>query len=534
MAVGALIASGCIVQAPLALPADSDTGWSEIQSRHFRLVTDLDAEDASAVLTTFERTYGLLAKVLFAGEAAPDFETQVLAFRTERELHEFIPPPYSGRYLKRLPNDIQSPPTVVLAGKPSLANRVLLAHELTHRFNHVAFQSMPIWLNEGLAEYYSTVRGEADRPVVGELDPDNGFATGSVQSDPSHVVFQGGLIDISKVPLPSALMQLDRDAFYGRETELAERPSLKADEKIAQNYAAAWAFTHMLMQSSGRGGDLRRAVEDHANRRDLAAALRSIEREHAEIDREFETYLRAAIPWRQHHEGAPPPLTGASRRALTGAEVLAWWTRLDSFQGRTAERSSRRLEDGVNRWSADPDLEFLRGRRDMLTNNAKEAERHLKQALARRPGQPGYQLALALLYLRDRTGTSWSPPAREVLLAQAFETLGQVAQTPVELNTVAIYHMMKATPARALAFAERASRADPDCWSCLHTYAAATFQLGRAADAAELERSALERLPDDAPSKVTAALAHDRDRYLGEASSGAKDDQRGTMLFLPD
>ena len=532
--LAALAAAGCIVHAPLALPEAGDMPWSEIRSRHFRLVTDLDADDADSVVRTFEHTYGLLAKVLFAGEAAPDFETQVLAFRTEGELHEFIPPPYTGRYMYRLPNDIQSAPTVVMAGKPSPANRVLLAHELTHRFNHVAFQSMPVWLNEGLAQYYSTVRGDVAHPVVGELDPENGFASGSVRSDPTHVIFQGALIDIAKVPLPSALMQLDRDHFYGRDAELANRQSVKADERIAQHYAATWAFTHMLMQSSGRGGDLRRAVEDPANRHDLAAALRSIEREGAGIDREFETYLRTPILWRQHHEGPPPSLAGVSRRALTEAEVLAWWTRLDSFEGRTAERSSRRLEEGVARWPGDPDLEFLRGRRDMLMKKAKEAELHFNQALARRPGDAGYQLALGLLYLRERTGTSWPPPERAALLSATFDKLGEVARTPLELNTVAIYHMMKTTAAQALPFAERAAHADPDCWSCLHTYAAATFQLGRAADAAELERAALQRLPDDADSEMTAVLTRDRDRYARAASSSTKGDQRGTMLFFPD
>jgi hypothetical protein len=532
LVMGAVVASGCIVHKPLALPVESDTGWSETKSTHFRLVTDLDAEDADAVLRTFERTYRLLAKVLFAGDAAPDFETQVIAFRTEGELHEFVPPPYTGRYMARLPNDLQSVPTVVMAGKPSPFNRMLLAHELTHRFNHVAFQSMPIWLNEGLAEYFSTVRGDIDQPVVGELDPENGFASGSVRSDRSHVIYQNGLIDIDEVPPPSTLMQLDRDNFYTRDEDLVRRQSLKANEKIVRNYVAAWAFTHMLMQSD-RGVDLRRALETPSNRQVLPAALRSLAQEGAEIDREFDTYLRTPIHWRQHHEGPPPPLTGVSRRPLTTAEVLAWWTRLDAFEGRTADRSSRRLEDGATRWPGDPDLEFLRGRRDMMLNRPRAAEDHLKQALARRPGDSGFQLALALLYLSNRTGTTWPQPERDALLSQAFEKLGEVAQTSAELNTVAIYHMMKKTPPRALPFAQRASRVDPDCWSCLHTYAAATYEMGSARDAAELERSALERLPDDAPSKVTTLLTQDRDRYV-RAASGANQDRQGTMLFLPD
>jgi tetratricopeptide (TPR) repeat protein len=170
----------------------------------------------------------------------------------------------------------------------------------------------------------------------------------------------------------------------------------------------------------------------------------------------------------------------------------------------------------------------------MLLNKAKEAESHFKLALARRPGDPAYQLALGLLYLHEQTGKSWPPAERDALMSQAFDALGNVAQTPVELNTAAIYYLIKTTAARALPFAERASRGDPDCWSCLHTYAAATFLLGRAAEAAELERSALERLPDDAPSKVTAVLTRDRARYLRAASSGSKDDRQDVYLFWPD
>ena len=534
LVLGVVFAAGCIVHAPLELPTDSGTNWSEIKSKHFKLVTDLDAEDADSVIRTFERTYGLLGKALFAGAAAPDFETHVLAFRTAEELHEFLPPPYGGGYMARLPNDIQSTPTVVMAGKPSPATRILLAHELTHRFNHVAFPSMPLWLNEGLAEYYSTLRGDIDHPVVGELDPDHGFASGSVRSDPTHVIYQGTLIDVARVPLPSVLMQLDHDGFYGREADLTAAQSPSRVEKITQNYAAAWAFTHMLMQSSARGGDLRRAVEDPTNRRDLAAAVRVLERDSSAIDREFETYLRTPIRWRQHHEGPPPAVAGVSRRDLTEPQVLAWWTRLDAFRGTTADRSWRRLEAGLDRWPEDPELLFLRGRRDMLANVPKDAERHFKQALARRPGDPGYQLALALLYLHEKTGASWPPAERVTLLSDAFEQLGAVARTPSELNSVAIYHLLKTTANQALPFAERASKADPDCWSCLHTLAAATFRLGQADEAAELERAALQRLPDDARSEVTAILKRDRDRYLRAASSDTNDDRQGTMLFWPD
>jgi hypothetical protein len=534
VALAAVLAAGCIVQTPLAVPSDSGGHWSELKSKHFTLVTDLDAEDADAVLRTFERTYGLLAKVLFAGEAAPDFRTQVLAFRTERELREFLPPPFTGRYMRRLPNDIQSEPTVVMQGRPSPSTRILLAHELTHRFIHVAFQALPVWLNEGLAQYYSTVRGDVGQPVVGELDPDNGFASGNVRFDANHIVFQGGLIEVGKVPRPSALMRLEHGQFYVHRADQADRRSVKMDAEIAQNYAGAWALAHMLMQSSDRGGDLRRAVETPADRRGLADALRALDRTASDVDREFDAYLRKPIRWRQHHEGPPPAVADISRRTLADAEVLSWWTRLDAFNGPSGQRASQRLEAGAARSPENPDFEYLRGRRDVLANKLRDGERHLQNALARRPGDAGYLLALALLYLDKKSSVVWPPAELSKLLADAIERLGKVAQTPSELNTVAIYHLTQTTTAQGFPFAERAARADPACWSCLHSFAAAQFAMGRASEAAALEQRAIDRLPEDAPPRIVGVLVRDRGRYTGATSGREARDNQGTTLFLPD
>jgi len=156
------VAAGCIVHGSLKPPSENGEQWLDLRSKHFHLMTDLDAEEAEGVVRSFEQGYARLGRVVFGSEAVPDFETEVIAFRSEGEFREFRPAPLSGQYLGQLPNDQEPTPTMLIYGGLSPENSILFTHELTHRFNHFALPAIPVWLNEGIAQYYSTVRGDVD------------------------------------------------------------------------------------------------------------------------------------------------------------------------------------------------------------------------------------------------------------------------------------------------------------------------------------------------------------------------------------
>ena len=46
--------ASCIVRGSLKAPSESGTQWVELRSKHFRLTTDLDADDAQGVVRAFE------------------------------------------------------------------------------------------------------------------------------------------------------------------------------------------------------------------------------------------------------------------------------------------------------------------------------------------------------------------------------------------------------------------------------------------------------------------------------------------------
>ena len=53
--------------------------------------------------------------------------------------------------------------------------RATFLHELAHRFIHQRFAHLPIWLDEGLAQLYSTLRIEGGRAVFGGAAPSTDF-----------------------------------------------------------------------------------------------------------------------------------------------------------------------------------------------------------------------------------------------------------------------------------------------------------------------------------------------------------------------
>jgi tetratricopeptide (TPR) repeat protein len=507
--------SGCIKHGntPLAAPSQSGAAWRELRSDHFTLVTDLDSAEAHGVMGMLERTYGLLGRVLFGAGRPPQFQTRVVCFRSESEFREFVPFPIRGIYKRDLPLDIEPVPAMVIFGGLSPENKLTLAHELGHRFNHAAFGSLPVWLEEGLASFHSTIRGEIDQPVVGEMNPEEGFASGSAWSRPDDVVYKGWQIPIARLPKASTLIGLDRRTFYSQ-GDPGKPPSEREKEATAGHYAAAWGLVHMLALGAPRYAEpFNKALADPAERRRLGLTfgygVSGVDR--ATLDRDFEDYLRKPTRWRQHHESSVPRADRVDEQILAEGRVLTWWARIDSF----GERSRRRLEQALAASADDPEVQFWYARHRMLDADAQIAERHFKLAIDRAPDDVRAQMALALLYLGfDRA--VWPPPEREARLRGAMARLAELARGSSELNLLAAYHLIHKQPKQALEHAAGACERDPGCWQCFHNHALAWFLLGHPSRAALLARTALDLLPEDAPSDTEQMLIRAVQSYAGE------------------
>jgi tetratricopeptide (TPR) repeat protein len=484
--------------------------WVELRSQHFTLVSDLDEADASHVIASFEETYDLLGSVVFGGSAVPSFSTNALIFESPTDLNQFIGEGFGGMYIPSLPNDAEPSPTLLASGTLSPFARLAFSHELTHRFNHVALGPTPTWLNEGLADYYSTLRSDHGQPVSGEIDP-------------RYMCTPDGLGDLEcyryeKLPgrqLPSAseVIALDRSEFYGTDTLESGHATWEQKQKRSKNYGVAWLLVHMLMHGKqGYAQEFRRALAappSPEKGQSLAKVLSQVSP--AQLDRDFRDYLKQAIPWRQHHAALPEPPANLERHALSDAQVNLWLARLDSFEGKFATRARQRL-NAANQSpaGAQPDgaASFWLGRYSQLhDHNPVQAARHYRQALEREPGNPEYLYGLVDLYWSAQSGLTWLEATRSVNVGQAVTALSKTARSPRQLNAVAAYQLFGGDLSGALRSSEQACKSGLDCWPCFHNRAAALFASGQAAEAVGAERTALDGLPEDAPPLMAKLLS---------------------------
>ena len=105
-----------------------------------------------------------------------------------------------------------------------------LRHEVTHAYLHSVLPSIPLWLDEGLAEYFEVPRGRQG------LNRDH---LSRVVAKPA--VGEGGVVVTPVNP---------RDALY-RTPDLTRLESLHSDQFLPQDdYAECWAWVHFLLQST--------------------------------------------------------------------------------------------------------------------------------------------------------------------------------------------------------------------------------------------------------------------------------------------
>src|SRR3954469_1059145 len=166
-----LAAVGC-AHAPASRP--SETHWVELTSRHFTLRTDLSRRQGRAPLADFEGGYGTLESVAFSGDAPRD-RIDVVLFSDEEGFRKLAPAGAAGYFMPRQPDDPDPRPTIAIHGRMLIAGTLVEAtqrrfrHELTHRFLDHRLRWSPPWLEEGIAEYYSTLKVQGGDAIVGTL-----------------------------------------------------------------------------------------------------------------------------------------------------------------------------------------------------------------------------------------------------------------------------------------------------------------------------------------------------------------------------
>jgi len=146
-----------------------------------------------------------------------EMPVRVIAFDSERAFRPYSPNPGAVAFYQRG----HRRDYIVMRdfGPGSYQTAV---HEYTHLYIEHRNLHLPVWLNEGLADVYSTIHSQGDRLVIGSPPPSRLQALRSLP-----------LLDLRLV------MTVDQNSPYYRDPRL-----------MRQFYSESWALAHMLLLGS--------------------------------------------------------------------------------------------------------------------------------------------------------------------------------------------------------------------------------------------------------------------------------------------
>ena len=288
----------------------NNAAWREFRSLHFVLRTDATGEEARESLVDFETTYETLRAILFAGDPGSASPVHVALFAHGADLRRFIPPGTIAAFVPALPDDPESEPTMLLETSFSDEARRIFLHEVTHAFIGRTFSHIPLWLNEGLAKYFETMRIEPGRVVVG--NPIQEFS-----------------IAANQMPSLPALLAADAAKFYAGRVE----HSVEGLYQQSSYYAAAWYLVHMFLHGKAEYRGRFHDFLDALKRREPAARAWARAFDEATLQRlavDYLEYLRTDSLDAGFVTVDVPNIekTNAMERVMPADEVRRWWDRL--------------------------------------------------------------------------------------------------------------------------------------------------------------------------------------------------------------
>ena len=455
-----VLAVGC-AHAP-ATRAPSGSRWIELTSRHFVLRTDLSRRQARAALADFEGVYGTLQTVAFPGDAPRD-RIDVVLFSDEDAFKQLAPVGAAGYFMPRQPDDPDPQPTIAIHGRMLIAGTLeestqrRFRHELTHRFLEHRLRWSPPWLEEGLAEYYSTLRIQSGDAIVGTFPSTKLIRVDIHQSISLVDSMREDRVDLADVPTVQQLLTADYSTFHDRAHELAY-------------YAGAWTFVHMMLNGPfGYTPHFQRFL-------DLVAGGETPARAWSQcfwwvplprLERDFRRYatrtemdphaISVALPRAKKPEHER--LMAADEVHLMMARIRPWDSR-ESILAAGAELAEARRLAGDH---PSAELHYWSGIYAILWRHFDEAERELRAAITLEPGRARHWLALAEALEHDERGNA----AAE--LDDAVAHLVPLATSAHALDFLARYYSERGQVNAGLPYARRAVATERGCWECEET-----------------------------------------------------------------
>ena len=207
----------------ISAPVSAKDKWVKVKSKHFTLLGNASERDIRTVGTKLEQFRSVFSQLFPRVRVDSPVPITVIVFKSKSAYVPFMPG-YNGKVTEvagyfQPGEDINYITLTSEFGQTNPFSTIF--HEFVHSLTNDSTANMPLWLSEGIAEFYE---------MFEVTDKDTKVTLGAPIS---HHVFR--LRETKFMPLPQFF------AVHHKSAEYNER------DKQSIFYAQAWAFVHYLM-----------------------------------------------------------------------------------------------------------------------------------------------------------------------------------------------------------------------------------------------------------------------------------------------
>ena len=195
--------------------------WIEVKSPHFRVLTDAGADDGRRVAREFERLRAVFAARFPEFRLDSGAPLTIFAARDEQTAKTLAPYFWKVKGAKPagyFQHSWEKQFALVRMDTWYQGTERVVYHEYTHMITALNSRWLPVWLNEGMAEFYAYTRFEENKTLIGA--PTERFRA---------------LRERPWIPIETLIMVNQRSPYYHDE------------DKVQMFYAESWALVHYCL-----------------------------------------------------------------------------------------------------------------------------------------------------------------------------------------------------------------------------------------------------------------------------------------------
>jgi tetratricopeptide (TPR) repeat protein len=301
-----------------AVATAAEPKWTMVRTPSITVIGDQSPSTLRDVAIQIEQFRAVVASLITNADRPLSLPTIVYVFGDRKSIQPFVPL-YNGK-----PSDVAgffqggADANVMLLSLQGFDEAAtIIFHEYTHLLVRNAVRSLPVWVNEGLAEYYSGYRLErgGKRATIG-------------RPLPHHVL----LLRERAMPLAELLAVDDSSPLYNE------------GSKRSIFYAESWALTHYEMSQGDGGKAINRYTTAIAEGRSQDEAFReAFGASPADVEKQLRIYVNRPallVGGFDFKEGIATAAPGPPR-TMTPGEANAWLGDLQRRIGREREAAER-------------------------------------------------------------------------------------------------------------------------------------------------------------------------------------------------